>query len=799
MTTRKKTEAWIQKSFAPKALPQLERLIREMEVRLGIYRKKVTTSQMRLEAIKKEDTLAQAALEAAKRKLLDQKLVKVVPERAAPSTTQKTATQKGVAAKEKKKDKTQSKVPRNRKAKPRRRPRIDPRVLAKRRREAERAQELESLAAALVRRQFAYLRWQILYLKHKKLDEEFSFQEYRTQMSLLTYALSEAKKYRKTLKSQLAGGLWHRHRWPKKQISLDAFETHTISLVQRSVTWLQRQPERLVWLFSTKDGQLIYTLLWMLLGFVIFLWIRSWKHALLALSRSLRDKKEMHKNIKQLWKTLAFLIHVTAAQLYVWWWSVFLVLSLHFSVAPLEKATYLPYFLEFHLYLLLLRVISLSLHKDPAVRYVDDLTQQTIDSFRKQTKRILTLLYLGWTQSEWMLHMGYPDWVPYFSDWLFAAMALLAGLFLVWRKDVVLSFLPRESELGRRILIWTYRLYLYVSAFFFVVFAIYSWGYRVFAVRVFRGTLLSIIFFFSAYGLYRLFYQLVLWMFGYSRGGQSLFALDKKIARRIVRFLQVLLSGTLFLTALLLALEVWGISGTWKSVKTLIHYPLVKVQDTHVTPLSITKLLLSVVASLWISKVLTFKLKQVFFPLFSLRSSTVHAINTMLSYLIIVIGCLFGLQWMGVGIGGLAVFAGAIGIGVGFGLQNVANNFISGLLIIFGRPIGLDDVIEVGGLIGTVRRISTRSVTIETFDGRWVLVPNAEILTSKVINLSLGPPYLFVNVEVGVAYGTSPRKVEEILLEIANKHPKVIKSPPAIVRFQHFGNNSLDFNLWVGV
>ncbi|MCB9637806.1 MAG: mechanosensitive ion channel [Myxococcales bacterium] len=105
----------------------------------------------------------------------------------------------------------------------------------------------------------------------------------------------------------------------------------------------------------------------------------------------------------------------------------------------------------------------------------------------------------------------------------------------------------------------------------------------------------------------------------------------------------------------------------------------------------------------------------------------------------------------------------------------------------------------MGGLIGEVKEISTRSVTIETFDGRLVLIPNAEILTSKVINWSLGPSYVWVKAEVGVAYGSDTRLVQKLLLEIAQRHPKVLTNPQPAVRFNSFGSSSLDFALWIAV
>jgi small-conductance mechanosensitive channel len=177
----------------------------------------------------------------------------------------------------------------------------------------------------------------------------------------------------------------------------------------------------------------------------------------------------------------------------------------------------------------------------------------------------------------------------------------------------------------------------------------------------------------------------------------------------------------------------------------------------------------------------------------------VNSIDTVVGYVGIALAALLAVSYAGLDITNLAIVAGALSVGIGFGLQSIVNNFVSGLILLIERPIKVGDRIVVGDQQGLVRRISVRATEIETFDRASLIVPNSELITGRVLNWTHRDSLVSVNIKVGVGYGSDPAQVVAILKKCADDHPEVLRNPPAGAIFENFGDSALMFSLRISL
>lgn len=182
-----------------------------------------------------------------------------------------------------------------------------------------------------------------------------------------------------------------------------------------------------------------------------------------------------------------------------------------------------------------------------------------------------------------------------------------------------------------------------------------------------------------------------------------------------------------------------------------------------------------------------------------LKRGSSYAITTLLSYGIISIGFIIGLSFLGVSWAKLQWLIAALGIGLGFGLQEIFANFVSGLIILLERPVRIGDVVTIGNLSGTVNRIRLRATTITDFDRKEIIVPNRTFVTDQLINWSLSDTVSRVTIRLGVAYGSDLDQVRTLLLGVAKKNPRVLKDPKPTVMLLNFGESTLDHELLIHV
>ncbi|MCD4737091.1 MAG: mechanosensitive ion channel [Bacteroidales bacterium] len=202
---------------------------------------------------------------------------------------------------------------------------------------------------------------------------------------------------------------------------------------------------------------------------------------------------------------------------------------------------------------------------------------------------------------------------------------------------------------------------------------------------------------------------------------------------------------------------------------------------------------------IWLSTVigrnLQFILEEDVLKKMKLKKGLPHTIAVLFKYSLVTIGVVIGFSAAGIPVNSMSMLLGAFGVGIGFGLQNIFNNLVSGLILLFERPIQINDTIEVGTLMGRVRSIGIRSSNVRTFDGAEIIVPNGNLISNEVINWTLSDDHRRIEVIASVSYESDPNQVKDILMKVIKSHPKISNDPAPDVLFREMGDSSLNFRL----
>jgi small-conductance mechanosensitive channel len=239
------------------------------------------------------------------------------------------------------------------------------------------------------------------------------------------------------------------------------------------------------------------------------------------------------------------------------------------------------------------------------------------------------------------------------------------------------------------------------------------------------------------------------------------------------------------------------LSQWWTVIQKVINYPLFELGDNDLTLSRILKLLVLVALVLVAERYLRRILRRRVLARTKLEPDLQYAVSRFVGYCFIAVGLFFALKVIHLDLSAFALIVGGLGVGIGFGLQNIISNFVSGLIILAERPIAIGHRIEVGNVAGQVTQIKMRSTTVVTNDNITIIVPNLNFITSAVTNWSYGDPKVRMRLPLGVAYGSDIEQLRRVLLDVAAENPAVLVEPAPTVRFLGFGDSALNFELAV--
>ncbi len=279
-------------------------------------------------------------------------------------------------------------------------------------------------------------------------------------------------------------------------------------------------------------------------------------------------------------------------------------------------------------------------------------------------------------------------------------------------------------------------------------------------------------------------------------GALSRLPLEEAAKNRLQRIIRGLLLSGGFLTTL----AILGINlSAFKVLFNIINFPLFKIGEARISVASLVLFLVLIVGFSYASRLLSSLLVSQGLSKVKMEEGKKYVLKRVTEYTLIAIGALIAFQSIGINLSGLAVIFGLLSVGIGFGLQNIASNFISGIILLFERPIQVGDRITVGDTQGDVEEINIRSTTIRSLDNISIIVPNNEFIEGRVTNWSHGDLKIRMNIKVGVSYDSDVDVVFSALKEAADENANVLKRPAPEVLLLEFGDSywNMELRVWI--
>lgn len=237
----------------------------------------------------------------------------------------------------------------------------------------------------------------------------------------------------------------------------------------------------------------------------------------------------------------------------------------------------------------------------------------------------------------------------------------------------------------------------------------------------------------------------------------------------------------------------------WTKLDKILHYELFTVGDAPITVSSIVIFLIVFSILMVLSRLVARLLASRLLTRLGVEKATIYTFRRITYYILLILSAIFSFQFIGIDLGGLAVIFGLLSVGIGFGLQNITSNFISGIILLFERPIKIGDRVTVGDTLGDVIAINMRSTTVRSMQNVSIIVPNSQFVSAEVINWSHEDLKVRLDLDVGVAYGSDLDAVLSALREVANENSSVMKEPAPEVLHMGFGDSAWNMELraWI--